>query len=74
MGKSLCMSCGHIGHLTYLHNDYHCEECYSRNTVAWNNEIKEPRQVLVESKLGLLGALEGKKISNGKKYFTYFGS
>ena len=57
MGKSLCMSCGHIGYLTYLHNDYHCEKCYSRNTVAWDNSVKEPRKVLVKSELGLLGAI-----------------
>lgn len=57
MGKSLCMSCGHIGHLTYLHNDYHCEKCYSRNTVAWDNGVKEPKKVLVKSELGLLGAI-----------------
>lgn len=59
MGKSLCMSCGHIGYLTYLHNDEHCEKCYSRNTVDWDKEVKEPRKVLVKSELGLLGALEG---------------
>ena len=70
MGKSLCMSCGHIGHLTHIHNDEHCEECMSRNTVAWNEEVKEPRKVLVKSELGLLGAIEGKEKNNCKRYFT----
>lgn len=36
MKKSLCKSCGHIGSLVYIHNDYHCEKCMSKNTVAYN--------------------------------------
>lgn len=56
------MSCGHIGYLVYLHNDEYCEKCYSRNTIDWDKEVKEPRKVLVKSELGLLGALEGKEM------------
>jgi len=51
--KHLCNSCGHIGYLVSLHNDEHCEKCYSRDTVVWRYEVKEPRRVLVKSDLGL---------------------
>lgn len=52
MSKDMCKDCGYIGYPTYIHNDDHCSNCYSKHLVA------PLKRVRVKSMLGLLGHLE----------------
>lgn len=68
--KHLCTRYGHIGYLVYVHNNDVCEKCLSRYVVEYKeDEVKEPKRVLVKSELGLLGHSQSHShYTNFKKY------